>query len=613
MADSVITFQPLGKRIAFERGHTLLEAAHAAGIPLRAECGGKGTCGKCKVQIRGYGYTLEERFIEEEREFFFLTQDEIRQGFHLACTLIINTDLTVHIPDVSLLKKQRILIEGVERKIKLDPNVRKIYLKLPKPTLDDNRTDIERIRDSIDCQISRISMEALKEIPLVLRESDFEITLVLVGEELVECEKGDTALRCYGVAFDIGTTTIVGYLLDLNTGEQLSVCARMNPQITFGDDVISRINYARNEENLEKLSMSLRSCLLEITDELCSTAEVRREELYELSVAGNACMHHFFLGISPRSLAVSPYIPVVKEALSIPSNLYGKKMYVLPVIAGFVGADTVADLVAYPFDERLQLLIDIGTNCEIVLGTKDRILACSTAAGPAFEGAHIKHGMRAAPGAIESIEIGENITIKTIDGEAPQGIAGSGLISATAEMLKWGIVDPSGRLQKNHKFSSRIRESDQREFMLTDTISLTQRDMREIQLAKGAILAAQKILLKIFGAKSADVEEIVLAGAFGSYVPKESAKLMGLVLDLPTERIESIGNAAGAGAKLCLLSRKERKKAEKLSEHVEYVELSSRKDFQQEFVDAMFFPHSDLELYPSVRKILARTSPYFKE
>lgn len=606
MADPFITFQPSGKRIFFRKGSTVSEAAHAAGIQLRAVCGGKGLCGKCKVKVAGY-----KKYTEEEKEF--LTQKELAQGFRLACQVIIEDDLTVYIPEESVLKKQRILVEGITKKITLNPNVKKIFLKLPEPTLEDNRTDIERIRESVEYPITTVSMEAVKEIPFVLRDSDFEVTLVLLGGELIGCEKGDTTHYCYGVAFDIGTTTVVGYLLDLTAGEQLAVCARMNPQISFGDDIISRINYAQTKETLERLTTSLKVCLLEIIDELSETAGIKKEHIYEISVAGNTCMHHLFLGISPRSLAVSPYIPVVKEALSIQSTLYGKHMYALPLIAGFVGADTVADLVAYPLDDKLRLLIDIGTNCEVVLGTEKRILACSTAAGPAFEGAHINHGMRAAPGAIESVVMEDEITVHTIDDESPEGIAGSGLISCTAEMLKWGIIDGSGRLQTDHKFASRVKSTGNPEFMVTDTISLTQKDLREVQLAKGAIFAAQQILLKTYGVQLTDVDEIVLAGAFGNYIPVESAKMIGLIFDVPTDKIKSIGNAAGVGATLCLISKKERRQAEFLSKHVEYIELSTRKDFQEEFMDAMFFPHSQLELFPSVKQILAKTSPYFEE
>jgi uncharacterized 2Fe-2S/4Fe-4S cluster protein (DUF4445 family) len=603
MADPRITFQPSGRRISFEMGSTVLEAAHAAGINLRAECGGKGLCGKCKVKIEGYS-----AYTEEEKAFF--TPEELQKGYRLACQVIINSNMTVEIPRESLLKKQRILVEGVTRKIELDSNVKKIFLKLPHPTLKDNKADIERIRDSIGYTIARIDMETLKEIPTILRESEFEATFVLLGDELVGCEKGDRSHRMYGVAFDIGTTTVVGYLLDLNTGEQLAVCARMNPQISFGDDVISRINYGQTREGLEKLNISLRVCLLEIIDTVSRTAGIKEEEIHELSIAGNTCMHHMFLGISPKSLAVAPYNPVIREALSIRSDLHGKPTYVLPVIAGFVGADTVADLISYPLDNNVRMLIDIGTNCEVVLGTQDKILACSTAAGPAFEGSHIKHGMRAAPGAIEEVTLDKDIIIKTIDDEPAQGIAGSGLISATAALLQHGIMTPSGKLLKDSAFSDRVTTD---QFMLTDTISLTQKDLREVQLAKGAIFAAQQILLKTYGIPLKDLKEIVLAGAFGSYIPQDAAKIIGLIFDLPTNKINSIGNAAGAGAKLCLLSKKERKRAQILSQTVEYIELSARKDFQQEFMDAMFFPHSNLDLFPAVKKLLVKTSPCFKK
>ncbi|MGD2250075.1 MAG: ASKHA domain-containing protein [Candidatus Methanofastidiosia archaeon] len=597
-----ITFQPSGRRISCESGLTVLDAARNAGIPLRAECGGKGLCGKCKIKVSGY-----PDYTQKEKEF--LTPEELQDGYRLACQVYVTTNVTVEIPESSLLQKQRILIDGVNRKINLDPNVKKIFLKLPDPTLKDNRADIERIRDSVDHLITRINMDTLKQIPFVLRESDYEVTLVFLGEELAGCEKGDTSHMNYGVAIDIGTTTVVGYLLDLNTGEQVAVCAKMNPQISFGDDVISRINYGRTRKGLDKLNMCLRVCLLEIIDTLSETAKIPREHIYELSIAGNTCMHHLFLGVSPQGLAVAPYTPVVKEALSVRSDLYGKRMYVLPVIAGYVGADTVADIISYPLDDEVRLIIDIGTNCEIVLGTKDRMLACSAAAGPAFEGSHIKYGMRAAPGAIEKVAINDEVVVETIDDEEAKGIAGSGLISATAEMLRHGIMDPSGRLRTEHEFSSRIKDN---AFMLTDSISLTQKDLREVQLAKGAIFAAQKILLETYKIIFSDLKELVLAGAFGSYIPDESAKMIGLIFDLPAEKIKSIGNAAGAGAKLCLLSKKEREKAREISEEVEYVALSARKDFQKEFTDAMFFPHSNLELFPSVKKILAKTSPYFE-
>lgn len=604
MAGPRVTFQPAGKRISCKKGATVLEAAHAAGIQLRAECGGKGSCGKCRVKIAGYVYTAEE-------EKFFTAQ-QVSQDIHLACQVSIDKNGTVYIPPESVVQKQRILIEGVTRTVTLEPNVKKIFLKLPEPTLEDNRADVERIRDATEHTIRKVSMDALQEIPSLLRESDFEATFVLLGDEIIRCEKGDTTSESYGVAFDIGTTTVVGYLLNLNTAAQVAVCARMNPQINFGDDVISRINYGQNKESLDNLTTGLKVCLMEIIDELSEKAAIKKEYIYELSIAGNTCMHHLFLEISPRSLAVSPYIPVVREALSIQSTVYDKRIYMLPVIAGFVGADTVADLIAYPFDEKIRMLIDIGTNCEIVLGTQDRILTCSTAAGPAFEGAHITHGMRAAPGAIESVVIDDDITVSTVDDENPQGIAGSGLISCTAEMLKWGIIDPAGRLQTEHPLKYRVKDTGIPEFMVTDSISLTQKDLREIQLAKGAIFAAQQILVKSYEISVADIDEIVLAGAFGNYIPRESAKLMGLIFDLPAEKIKSIGNAAGVGAQLCLLSKKEREKAQTLSETVEYIELSSRKDFQQEFMDAMFFPHSNLELFPSVRKVLAQTSPYFE-
>lgn len=598
MDNPLVTFQPSGTRIFSEKGYTVLDAAQIAGIQLPTLCGGKGVCGKCKVRIRLRKHTKEEKTL--------LTEEEIKNGIHLACQVIVKNDMIIEILSELSSGEKLALLEGFRREVEIEPNVKKIFLKLPHPTLEDNRADVERIKGSLQkIAVETMTLEALQKIPGVLRGSHFEATFVFVGNELVGCEKGDTTKRKYGAAFDIGTSTVVGYLLDLTTGECLAISTRMNPQARFGEDVVSRVAHGQTEEGLKTLHTVIRDCLVEIIDELSHAACVNCEEIYELSVAGNTCMHHLFLGISPHSLAISPYVPVVKEALSVRSNLYGKKMYVLPVIAGFVGGDSVADLIAHPFDDELRLLIDIGTNCEVILGTEDRMMACSAAAGPAFEGFHITCGMRASPGAIKEVTIEDGIAIETIGGISPRGISGSGLISIAAEMVRWGFVDPSGRLQHS---TSMVKDD---KFMLTDTIYVTQKDLRELQLAKGALFAAQRILLKAYRADIADVKEIILAGAFGSHLPTESAKTIGLLFDVPTEKIKSVGNAAGVGAQLCLLSQRERERARTLSERVEYVELSLRKDFQQEFIDAMRFPHADLALFPSVTKMLAETSPYF--
>lgn len=599
MDNPLVIFQPSGTRIFSEKGYTVLDAAQIAGIQLPTLCGGKGVCGKCKVRIlRLRKYAKEEKTL--------LTEEEIKNGIHLACQVIVKNDMVIEIPSRPFSGEKLTLVEGFRREVKIDPNVRKIFLKLPHPTLEDNRADTERMKGSLQkITVETMALEALQKIPGVLRGSHFEATFVFVGNELIGCEKGDTTKRKYGAAFDIGTSTVVGYLLDLTTGECLAVSTRMNPQAIFGEDVVSRIAYGQTKEGLKTLSTVIRDCLADIIDELSRAACVNCEEIYELSVAGNTCMHHLFLGISPQSLAISPHVPVVKEALSVRSNLYGKKMYVLPIIAGFIGGDAVADLIAHPFDDEIRLLIDIGTNCEVILGTEDRMMACSAAAGPAFEGFHITCGMRALPGAIKRVTIDDSIAIETIGGVPPCGISGSGLISIAAEMVRWGFVDPSGRLQHS---TSMVKDD---KFMLTDTVYVTQKDLRELQLAKGALFAAQRILLKAYKADITDVKEIILAGAFGSHLSTESAKTIGLLFDVPTEKIKSVGNAAGVGAQLCLLSRRERERARALSERVEYVELSLRKDFQQEFIDAMRFPHADLALFPSVTKTLAETSPYF--
>jgi len=466
--------------------------------------------------------------------------------------------------------------------------------------LDDQRSDWGRIKDGLSSKkienISNLkaSLEILKKIPILTREANFKITVILYNNEIIDIENGDTTKNNYGIAFDVGTTTVAGYLVDLNTGEELSAVAKANPQIIYGDDVISRIGFAQKQkDNLEILQRKIVNILNEIIKEAAQRAGININNIYKISIAGNTCMHHLLLGLNPSYIAPSPYIPVIKDGLNlkakdIPGFIIkpNVNVYILPNISAFVGADIVAGILAIRMyeNEKTSLFIDLGTNGEIVLGSKRKMWTCSTAAGPAFEGARISSGMRAAE----------------------RGICGSGLIDLISEMLKLGLIDKTGRLINEEtcdlKISEEIRNriingQKGNKFLIVrgketesgNPIYLTQRDIREVQLAKAAIFAGIKILLKEINISQEDIQKILLAGAFGNFIDKKSAIRIGLIPYLPLEKIESVGNAAGRGAEITLLSEKTREICEKISKDIKYIELSSRTDFQEEFVEAMFF------------------------
>jgi len=437
------------------------------------------------------------------------------------------------------------------------------------------------------------------------------------NNKIIDIENCDTTKNSYGIAFDIGTTTVAGYLVDLNTGEELSAVAKANPQIIYGDDVISRIGFAQKQkENLEILQREIVNTLNEIIREAARRAGVNINNIYKITVAGNTCMHHLLLGLDPSYIAPSPYIPVIKENLNLKAKDIPKlileptaNIYILPNISAFVGADIVAGILAICMweNEKISLFIDLGTNGEIVLGSKKKMWTCSTAAGPAFEGARISSGMRAEEGAIDKVKMDNKfITYRVIKDGKVRGICGSGLIDLIAELVKLGLINKSGKLidreecnpnlseeikkriingQKGNKFLLvKAKETENRK-----SIYLTQRDIREVQLAKAAIFAGIKILLKEVNIPQEDIQKILLAGAFGNFIDKKSAIRIGLIPYLPLEKIESVGNAAGRGAEITLLSEKTREICEKISKDIKYIELSSRADFQEEFVEAMFF------------------------
>lgn len=607
-----VRFEPSGTVAKVEKDDTLLEAADAAGVGIESLCGGRGTCAKCKVIVQG------DVSPPTPLEMQGLTQEELENGYRLACQTTPLSDLKVTVPEVSRISEVSILSKGIGRSVQLNPWVRRHVLQVPRATLEDQISDAENVRRAWRTQGGgelSFTLRALRRLPQALRAEDGAITLVEIDGHIVHVEAGHDPQPVLGMAFDIGTTTIVGYLLDLEIGRQLAVSSLLNPQTRYGDDVVSRIDFANSEEEgLEILQQEVIQALNHIIADTADMASVDPERIFALTVVGNTTMHHLFLGINPAALAQSPYVPVVTSPLSLRASRLGihihpeAVVYTLPNIAGWVGADTVGVLLSTGIarSDEIALAIDIGTNGEMALGSRERLIACSTAAGPAFEGAHISCGMRAASGAIDVIRIDKNVEWHAIGETAPRGICGSGLVDMVAEMLRTGIIASTGMMQEaeelrgdGHKeLARRIKQQGkQRTFTLVDPsqgaggrgVDVTQRDVRELQLAKGAIRAGIEILLKELGRAPEEVKRVYLAGAFGNYIKPESALGIGLIPDFPEAEIVPVGNAAGSGAKEALLSRASREEIVEILANVEYLELSGRPDFQQEFTEAMLF------------------------
>lgn len=616
-------------------GSTVLEAAKAASVDLTSICGGAGKCGKCRIIIEDGISNVNSL---TEIEYKFLSNSDISAGYRLACQTVIKGPLLIRIPEESRTGRQRLQVEGVETPVALEPVIKKYFVEIPMPSLQDIRSDVDRLLDALRGKYGlknlAVDYGVLLDLPSVLRESEWKVTAVVSGETtVISVEPGDTTKRLFGCAFDIGTTKIAGYLLDLNNGSVLAVDSLMNPQVSYGEDVISRITYAsKGYSELTELQRAVISGINQILGNLMDKTGVNPEEIYEMTVVGNTAMHHLFLGICPKYVALSPYPPVIKHSVNVKAKDLAVKInqngniHILPLIGGFVGADTVAVILATKIHERddLCMALDIGTNTEVVLGNKDGILACSCASGPAFEGAHIKHGMRAASGAIEKIRINLDsleVEYQTIDGVKPRGICGSAMVDAIAEMLKAGLIDIFGTFNKDIS-STRLRRGNAGyEFVLAwgnetatgSDIVVTQKDIREIQLAKAAIHTGCMILMEKMGVREKDISTLFIAGAFGSYIDPKNARTIGMYPEIPLSRVKIVGNAAGTGARMALVSGSMRRKAEEISRRVKYVELGAEQDFQAEFLNSHLIPYADLERYPETIEELRKLGREIKK
>jgi uncharacterized 2Fe-2S/4Fe-4S cluster protein (DUF4445 family) len=594
-------------------GTSILKAAHAAGIDITATCGGRGRCTSCRVKfVRG---TIPPPSIMDELQ---LGDDLVREGYRLSCQCLVTEPITVQVAPPLDESAFQILGAGagVAGRVTIESGVAKQVVKVTLPREEHHQTsDLEELLAAIGRGPGDVHPEVLKQLPAALREGEGAVTVTTFGPTVLGVERGDTAPLKFGLAVDIGTTSVVTTLIELESGEQLASVSSLNPQAVFGGDLMSRIAFAQfNPGNLRKLQTRIIGLLNRHIEQICGESGVLAKWIYKVVVVGNTCMHHLLLGIDPSYVGLAPYAPVMRHALVLPAReLFLKvapeaRVCLLPIVAGFVGADAVAVALATRIYDsaELRVAVDIGTNGEVLLGSRERLWACSAPAGPALEGAQIRHGMRGAAGAIDRATVDAGgIHVHTIGEAAAQGICGSGLIDLMAGLLDAGVVDWTGLIDLDRRdalppaLRERVRQvGEERQVVVlrpgeagaAQEIVLTQDDIRQVQLAKGAIASGVAMLQHIAGVPSERLAELMLAGGFGNYVSIRSALRIGLIPPLPEEKIRYVGNAASLGAQLCLVSEAERARADRVARAIEHVSLAAHPDFQDIFVDWMNFP-----------------------
>ncbi|MEI2712453.1 MAG: ASKHA domain-containing protein [Nocardioides sp.] len=592
------------KQVRVPPGVSLFDAASWNGVAIDSTCGGHGTCRKCKVQI-----DFAAPVTSHDRRTF--SETELDEGWRLACLVKPVHDVVVQVPPLTTRPKAATV--GVGRQVILRPAVQKRYVELDEPTLADQTTDLARLRAAVSDLDLHCDLTVLRKLPGLLRAHDFRVTAVVVNERLIDIEPGDTSKLRYGVAFDLGTTTCVATLLDLETGTPVAVSSSLNQQQPFGGDVITRISATMMDPDaLGRLRTAACNTLAQLTEEVIAEGGVDPHHVYEVALAGNATMTALALGIDPEPLGVAPFIMSSADFPEVSASDLGLAVhprapaYLFPSLGAYVGGDIVAGMLASGMDrdKRTRLFVDVGTNCEIVLSDGDRIVSTAAPAGPAFEGGAIRCGMRAADGAIETVKLSPDgdVDLGVIGDVEPRGLCGSGLVDAVAELVRVGLLDASGRFITEEDAASHApglaprlgKLGEERVFLLHgdldgEYVVLSQRDVRELQFAKAAISTGWALLLDELGLEASDVQQVLLAGSFGSYLSPASAIRIGLVPKLSVLRINSAGNVAGEGAKMALLSLQERAGATALTEEVTYVELSDRPDFNDRFVDQLAF------------------------
>ncbi len=595
-------------------GVSILKAAHDGGVDITATCGGRGRCTSCRVKFVA-GPIPPPTIMDEVQ----LGDDLVREGYRLACQCHLSESVTVQ--PAPPIEEDAFQILGADRpfaglaRITIDAGVVKQVVKVSLPREEHHQTsDLEQLLAAVGLTTEAVGPSVLQALPSAVRDDPEGVTVTTFAGRVLSVERGDTTSMKFGVAIDIGTTTVVTTLLELESGEQLASVSSLNPQSVFGGDLMSRIAFVQfNPGNLRKLHMRIIGLLNQHIEQICRASGVLSKWIYKVVVVGNTCMHHLLLGIDPSYVGLAPYAPVMRHSLTLPAReLFLKvapeaRVCLLPLVAGFVGADAVAVALTTRIDETeaIRVAVDIGTNGEVLLGSRERLWACSAPAGPALEGAQIRHGMRGAAGAIDKVTVDDDIHVHTIGEVDALGICGSGLIDLIAGLLDARAIDATGLIQIEARESLPPPLRDRltmrgEERMVTvlrpgeagarHEIVLTQNDVRQVQLAKGAIASGIALLQQVSGTPNERVTELMLAGGFGNYVSIASAIRIGLIPALPLDRIRYVGNAASLGAQACLLSEAERRRAETIAGRIEHVSLAAHPDFEQVFVDCMNFP-----------------------
>lgn len=610
----ILKILPDNTLVNVRHGETILEALLRSGIYVESICGGKGICGKCAIKVSSG--TLSEPTLQEKR-----WQKALGLNIRLACQTKLLSDATIELNETLVAKSIKILTSGKRIQTNLSPSVISKAIFLSKPSLEDQKADLERVQSELSTD--KFDPLILEKISRVIWNSNFNVRAILFEDELLDVIPSSIDSHLYGISFDIGTTTVVGYLHDLSTGELLSTKSSFNEQIKFGEDVISRIEYAsRSHENLKNVQEAIISTMNKIIKELLEEAKIDKSQVYDVVCSGNTVMTAFLLGNDSFYSSRSPYIPpftsqvkVKARDLKIEINPSGY-IRTLPCVSAYIGGDVIADIIVselFKYEDPAAL-IDLGTNGEVVIKNSNGVFAASCAAGPALEGYSIKHGMRAVEGAIESVTISEDsneVFFKTIGNKKPVGICGSGIVEALAWLRIRGIINNSGKLLEN---SNRVRKMNgELQFVLVDeknsgtgkNIVLTQSDIRKVQLAKAAVLSTFIVLSRISKTKLEDIEKLFIAGAFGNYINPFYAMVIGLLPEVQREKIVQIGNGSGMGASSLLLSKELWKESTEIAKKIKVVELNLIPSFRQEFINATFIPHKDESIFQDTLKSIS--------
>lgn len=605
----LIRFLPEDRTYVAHQPVELMLAAASCDIWLEQPCGLKARCGKCRVRVRDGKAGVS---VADER---LLTREEVQTGWRLACQLFVEADAVIEVPEVTRSVAAKPFGDAVLFAGGLQPNVAKHYLELKSPSEDNQYTELDLLARTLGCAPLVADLSILRSTSRLLGQSRRCVTAVVEDGELLALEPGDTTALVFGAAVDLGSTTLAAALVDLRTGAVVKAVSRLNPQVKYGADIISRIHYAQeHRDGNEQLHRVLLGAMREMLAELAKQGGVQTTEIYAVVCAGNPTMTHSALGADITPLGQAPYVglwtrecTLKARELDLPVNACAPVRF-LPMIRSHVGGDTVAAVVAAGLDrsEGWRLLIDLGTNSEIVVGCRSRLVGTSTAAGPAFEGANIFHGMRAAPGAIDAVRIDPDgrLSVKTVGNEPARGLCGSGLVDAVAELLRTGLIAPSGYLRARERLedvpaalAERCRRlpDGQNAVVLEGTVVLTAQDVRQLQLVKGSINAGVEILLRHCGVGATDLEEVNIAGAFGNFLRKTSLSAIGLVPPIDPEKIKFIGNAAGVGARMALVDANARRRTCEIGERCEYVELAGHPDYESAFCAAIRFPNESAQ------------------